>query len=84
MTRKVVFRLASFLVAALIGLSSPLLACQREEESGVEKLGDKAKDALDVREHEELKDAGEDVKDALKDAGAAVKEEAESAKQKAK
>ena len=84
MTRKVVFRPASFLVAALIGLSSPLLACQREEKSGVEKLSDKTKDALDIREHEELKDAGEDVKDAVKDAGAAVKEEAESAKQKAK
>ena len=77
MTRKVAFRLASVLVAALIGLGFPLLACQREEKSGVEKLGDKAKDALDMREHEELKDAGEDVKDAVKDAGAAMKEEAE-------
>jgi hypothetical protein len=83
MTRKVAFRLASFLVAALIGLSSPLLACEREEKSGVEKLGDKTKDALDIREHEELKDAGEDAKDALKDAADAVEDEAESLKEKA-
>ena len=49
-----------------------------------EKLGDKAKDALDMREHEKLKDAAEDARDAAKDAGAAVKEEAESLKEKAK
>ena len=79
MTRKVVFRLASFLVATLIGLSSPLLACQREEKSGVEKLADKTKDALDIREHEELKDAGEDAKNAAD----AVEDEAESLKEKA-
>jgi hypothetical protein len=83
MTRKLAFRLASFLVAALLGLSSPLLACQREEKSGVEKLGDETEDALDMREHEELKDAGEDVKDAVKDAAEAVEEEAESLKKKA-
>ena len=84
MTRKNTLRLASVLAASLLGLGAPLLACQREEKSGVEKLGDKAKDALDMREHEGLKDAAEDAKDAVKDAGAAVKEEAESAKQKAK
>jgi hypothetical protein len=83
MTRKMSPRLASILVAALLGLGSPLLACQREEKSGVEKLSDKAKDALDVREHEKLKDAGEDVEAALEDAGAAAKEEAESRKKKA-
>jgi hypothetical protein len=94
MTRNIK-RLPSLLAVALLGLGSPLLGCHREDKSSVEKLGDKAKDALDVREHEKLKDAGEDVKDAAKDAaegvkdaakdaGAAVKEEAESAKEKAK
>jgi len=83
MTRKFAFRPVSFLVAALIGLSTPLLACQREEKSEVEKLGDKTKDALDMREHEGLKDAGEDAKDALKDAGDAVEDEAEALKKKA-
>ena len=84
MTRVIARRVASVLVIALLGLGSPLLACSRDERSGAEKLGDKAKDALDVREHEGLKDAGEDAKDAVKDAGTAVKEEAESLKEKAK
>jgi len=82
MTRKTTRRLASISLLALLGLGFPLLACQ--EKSGVEKMGDKVKDALDVREHEKLKDAGEDAKDAVKDAGAAVKDEAESLKEKAK
>jgi hypothetical protein len=80
MTRKIALALPWVLVAALLGLGSPLLACERKEQS----LSDKAKDALDMREHEKLKDAGEDARDAVKDAGDAVKEEAESAKEKAK
>jgi hypothetical protein len=72
MTRKIALRL---LAASLLGLASPLLACPSKEKSEVEKLTDKAKDALDMREHEKLKDAGEDVSDAVKDAGDAVKEE---------
>lgn len=84
MTRKIASRMAPVLVAAALGLGLPLLACERNDQSGAEELGDKAKDALDVREHEGLKDAGEDVKDAVKDAGAAVKDEAEALKEKAK
>ena len=72
MTRKIASRL---LVAALLGLATPLLACPAKEKSTVEKMTDSAKDALNVREHEKLKDAGEDVQDAVKDAGDAVKEE---------
>jgi hypothetical protein len=74
MTRKIALRL---LVATLLGLASPLLACPSKEKSEVEKLTDKAKDALDMREHEKLKDTGEDLRDAVNDAGDAVKEEAE-------
>jgi hypothetical protein len=84
MTRKNALRMASALMAAGLALGSPLLACERHEKSGAEKMGDKAKDALDMREHEGMKDAAEDARDAVKDAGAAVKEEAEAAKQKAK
>jgi hypothetical protein len=82
MPRKIAHCLATVSVVALLGLGSPLLACHSEK-SGVEKLGDKAEDALNVREHEKLKDASEDVKDAVKDTGAAVKEEAGSLKEKA-
>ena len=74
MTRKIALRL---LVAALLALASPLLACPWKQKSGIEKLSDKTKDALNVREHEKLKDAGEDARDAVKDAGTAVKEELE-------
>ncbi len=81
MTRKISLRRVSVLSVALLGLGSPLLACG---ESGSEKLSDQAKDAFDVREHEALKDAGEDARDAVEDAGAAVKEEVESLKEKAK
>ena len=80
MTRVIARRVASVLVIAVLGLGFPLLACSRDEKS----LSDKAKDALDMREHEGLKDAAEDAKDAVKDAGTAVKEEAESLKEKAK
>ena len=64
MTRKIALRL---LAASLIGLASPLLACPSKDKSEIEKLTDEAKDALDMREHEELKDAGEDLRDAVKD-----------------
>jgi hypothetical protein len=68
MTRRIVQRLV--LVAALLGLASPLLGCPAKEKSMTES----AKDALDMREHEKLKDAGEDVGDAVEDAGDAVKD----------
>jgi hypothetical protein len=72
MARNLAVRLT---VAALLGLSTPLMACPSKEKSTVEKLTDDAKDALDVREHEKLKDAAEDASDALDDAADAVKEE---------
>ena len=75
MTRKNALRMASALMAAGLALGSPLLACERHEKSGAEKMGDKAKDALDMREHEKLKDAGENAKDALGDARDAAKDD---------
>lgn len=81
MTRKTSLHLAPILMAAVFGLALPLLACG---DSGDRKLSEQAKDALDLREHEGLKDAGEDVQDAVKDAGDAVGEEVDSLKQKAK
>lgn len=72
MTRKIVLRLV--LVAALLGVASPLLGCPAKEKSTVDKMTDNAKDALDMRENEKLKDAGENVGDAVEDAGDAVKD----------
>jgi len=74
MTRKIAFR---FLLVAVFGLATPLLGCPAKEKSAVEKMTDDAKDALNVRDHEKLKDAAEDANAAVKDAGAAAKEETE-------
>ena len=67
------------LAALLLGLAMPLVACEKSES---EKLTDKAKDALDLRDHEKLRDAGEDVRDAFENAGQAVEDEVEALKKK--
>lgn len=55
-----------FAVAALMTALS-LAGCDKQE-TPVETAVEGTKDALDMREHEKLKDAGEDVKDAIEDA----------------
>ena len=75
MTRKTALSLVSVAMAALLGLGAPLLACEKREKSRAEKVEDKAKDAVGMREHEKLKDAGENAKDALEDARDAAKDE---------
>ena len=81
MTRRNSSQLAPALMAIVFALASPLLAC---EKSGSEKVVDKAKDALDMRDHEKWRDAGENVQDAAKDAGDAIQDEADELKEKAK
>ena len=46
-----------------------------KEETPVEKAVDGTKDALDLREHEKLKDAGEDAMDAIDNAAEGIKAE---------
>jgi hypothetical protein len=59
-------------------LSAVLLAsgCAKHD-SPAEKAVESAKDALDIREHEKLKDAGEEAKDAINDAVDGVKDAAD-------
>ncbi|MES2489760.1 MAG: hypothetical protein V4607_08200 [Pseudomonadota bacterium] len=66
---------AVLMTALLIGASVSMAACSKEE-TPVEKVGDKVGDALNMRDHEKLKDAGEDAKDAAGNAVEGVKEEA--------
>ena len=80
MIRKSSRSVMPMLAVVLLGLSIPLVGCEKADS---EKLTDKAKDALDMRDHEKLRDAGEDVRDALEDAGAAIKDEVEGLKKKA-
>lgn len=67
-----------FLAALLIGASVSMAACSKEE-TPLEKATDSAGDALNMREHEKLKDAAEDAKDATTNAAEGVKEEVKDA-----
>lgn len=59
---------------AVLSLGLGLSACQKKDEGAVEKAVDAVGDATNTRDHESLKDAGEDAKDALENAGEAAKE----------
>ena len=80
MIRKTSRSVMPLLAVLLLALCAPLVAC---EKSGSEKLTDQAKDALDMRDHEKLRDAGENVRDAFEDAGQAVEDEVDALKKKA-
>ena len=56
-------------------LIATLTACGKDE-TPVESAVEGTKDALDLREHEEIKDAAEDMHDALEGAAEGVKKEA--------
>jgi hypothetical protein len=61
---------ATMLTAALLATG-----CAKKE-SAVDKAVDSTKDALNIRDHEKLKDAGEEAKDAVNDAADGVKDAA--------
>jgi len=56
-------RTSRILVAVMLSTAVLASGCAKKE-STVDKAVENTKDALDMREHEKLKDAGEDVKDA--------------------
>lgn len=70
----------ALLAALLIGASVSMAACQKE--TPAEKATDAVGDALNMRDHEKLKDAGEDAEDAASDAAQGVKDEANKATDK--
>lgn len=55
-------------------LFAVLTACGKDE-TPVESAVEGTKDALDLREHEEIKDAAEDMQDAIEGAAEGVKKE---------
>lgn len=65
---------ASCLALLVLALTLSLVGCDRHD-TPVEGAVDGAKDALDMREHEKLKDAGEDAADAVDNAVDGVKDE---------
>ncbi len=62
------FALTVLMIALLV------VGCGKEE-TPVEKAVEGTKDALDLREHEKLKDAGEDAIDAIENAAEGIKAE---------
>jgi hypothetical protein len=64
----------ALIAAALLGLSLGVAGCDKKEGPS-----EAAKDALDMRSHEKLKDAGEDLSDEARDAKNKIKKEAEDA-----
>ncbi len=68
-------RNAALLVMVTLGLG--LVGCEKKAETPVEKATESVKDALDMRENEKLKDAGENLQDAAQDAAEATKDAVE-------
>jgi hypothetical protein len=69
------------LVALLsMGLGLGVTACGKKDEGPLDKTAEQVKDGLDMRDHEKLKDAGENVKDAAQDAKEGVKDETQDNK----
>lgn len=68
-------RNSRLIVAAMFAAALLATGCAKKEESTVDKAVDSTKDALNMREHEKLKDAGEDAKDAVDNAVEGVKDE---------
>lgn len=54
-----------------VGLTT---ACQKKEESTMEKAADALGDATNTRDNENMKDAGEDAADAIENAKEGVKD----------
>jgi hypothetical protein len=73
MNRSIVTRCAVLVIVLLAA------ACTRQESTPLDKAVNSAKDALDMRDHEKLKDAGEEARDAVKDAATGVKDAAREA-----
>jgi len=63
-------KMAGILIAVLLSTTLMVAGCDKQQ-SPVEG----AKDALDLREHEKLKDAGEDAAEAVENAVEGIKEE---------
>ncbi len=59
---------------AVLSLGLAVSACKKNHESTTENMKDAIGDATNSRDHEKLKDAGEDMKDAAHDAADGVKD----------
>ena len=67
-------RITAFLTATVFVAGLAIAGCQDNKTPAASAI-ESTKDALDMREHEKLKDAGEDMKDAIDNAAEGVKDE---------
>jgi hypothetical protein len=68
----------NLLITLVLSLGLGVAACQKQEETPVEKATDAVGDLTNTRDNEELKDAAEDAEDAVEDAGDAVEDAVEN------
>ncbi len=68
-------RVTGLIVVAVLAAALSASGCAKKE-SPVDKAVDSTKDALNIRDHEKLKDAGEDAKDAVDNAAEGIKDAA--------
>ena len=68
-------RVTGLIVVGVLAAALSASGCAKKE-STVDKAVDSTKDALNMRDHEKLRDAGEDAKDAVENAAEGVKDAA--------
>lgn len=71
-----ILNMSTALKLLVLTMALAVLGCDRNQPT-TEGAVESAKDALDMREHEKLKDAGEDAADAVENAAEGVKDEVE-------
>jgi hypothetical protein len=67
-------KIRNALILAVLSLGLSMTACKKKDDGPMENAADAIGDATDSRDHEKLKDAGEDLKDAAHDAKEDVKD----------
>lgn len=77
MTGNNTLKLRTLVLATVIGLGASLAACQKKDESPMERASDAVQDGLNMRQNEEIKDAGEDVQSAIENTGDAIERKAD-------
>lgn len=67
-------KVPSLLAVVWVAAALVAVGCDRND-TPAERAVDGAQDALDMREHEKLKDAGEDAADAVENAAEGIRDE---------
>lgn len=70
-------KLRTVITVSMLGLGVVTLsACDRKDDTPLERASESVQDGLNIRENEALKDAGEDVQSAIENTGEAIENKA--------